>query len=83
MDQVQLCVYDSALTRMNHRQFNTGSPWNVPAGHGSINIDHVIAKYEKEAFAEQEKRLQQLREGSVPAERPMELPAKRTPASPQ
>ena len=56
---------------MSNRSFNTGSPWNVPAGHGNINLDEVIAKYEKEAYEEQEKRLQQLKENNVPVEKPV------------
>ena len=61
--------------------FNTGSPWNVPAGNGNINIDKVIAKYEKESFDEQKKRLQQLQENNVPVEKPVESLVKRTPPS--
>ncbi|TKA82747.1 hypothetical protein B0A55_01113 [Friedmanniomyces simplex] len=52
-------------------QFNAGSPWNVPAGQGSANLDHVIAKFEKENFAENERKMRQLREDKVPIERPM------------
>lgn len=52
------------------RQFNTGSPWNVPAGQGSINIDQVIEKYQNEANEVQERKLQQLRDNNVPAEQP-------------
>ncbi|KAF1346884.1 hypothetical protein BDV97DRAFT_299932 [Delphinella strobiligena] len=48
---------------------NTGAPWNVPAG-SRANVDHAIAKYEKENFAENEKKLQQLRDNDVPAEKP-------------
>lgn len=33
-------------------------------------MDHAIAKYEKENFAENEKKLQQLRDNDVPAEKP-------------
>ena len=66
---------------MLHRQFNTGSPWNVPAGQGGINIDKVIEKYEKESFAQQEKKLQQLRENNVPVEKPVEPLTKAVPAS--
>lgn len=51
-------------------QLNTGSPWNVPAGQGSVNIDQVIEKYQKEANEAQEKKLQQLRENKVPVEQP-------------
>jgi hypothetical protein len=51
-------------------QFNTGSPWNVPAGQGSVKIDQVIEKYQKAANQAQEKKLQQLRENKVPVEQP-------------
>ena len=33
-------------------------------------MDHVIARYEKEAFEEQAKKLQQLKDNTVPAEQP-------------
>ena len=62
------------------RQFNTGSPWNVPAGHGRVNIDEVINKYEKEAYEEQEKKLQQLKENNVPREKPVEPLVRRAPS---
>lgn len=64
------------------RQFNIGSPYNVPAGHGSANLDRVIAKYEQESFAENERKLQQLRENKVPCEQPFEPLAKSPPAAP-
>lgn len=67
------------LTRHN-RQFNHGSPWNVGAGHGSINLEKVIEKYEKEAQEEQTKRLQQVRENKVPAEQPVQRLIRRAPA---
>nr|POF12929.1 nadh-ubiquinone oxidoreductase 17.8 kda subunit, mitochondrial [Quercus suber] len=61
-------------------QFNGGCPWNVPAGQGHINLDNVIAKYEKEAFEANEKKLEQLRTNTVPAEHPFKPLAKDTPA---
>lgn len=54
---------------------NSGSPWNVPAGQGSANIDHAIAKFEKEAYEEQEKKLQALRDNNVRAEQTYERPS--------
>lgn len=63
------------------RIFNTGSPWNVPAGHGSTNLDNLIAKYEKEAFEENGKKLQQLKDNNVPVEKPFESFRKLTPAA--
>lgn len=61
--------------------FNTGSPWNVPAGHGGANIDHLIAKYEKEAFEQNERKHQEIKENRVPREQPVKPFSKRTPAS--
>jgi hypothetical protein len=55
-----------------YRQLNGGSPWNVPAGHGSANIDEAIQKYQKEAYAAQEKKLQQIKDNKVPVEQPFE-----------
>lgn len=63
-----------------NRQFNTGSPWNVPAGHGSVNIDKVIAKYQKEAFEENERKMEQLQADRVPAEQPVDRLIRRAPA---
>ena len=65
---------------MMHRIFNTGSPWNVPAGHHA-NMDTLIAKYEDEARADDEKKLQQLKENNVPVEQPFESFRKLTPAA--
>lgn len=57
------------------------SPWNVPAGHGGANLDHLIAKYEKEAFEQNERKLQEVKENRVPREQPVTPFAKRTPAA--
>ena len=46
---------------------NVGSPYNVPAG-SSVNLDKVIAKYKKEHYEDQAKKLKQLRDGTLPAE---------------
>ena len=64
------------------RQFNAGSPWNVSAGQGGGNIDAVIAKYEQEAFADNERKLQQIRDNNVPAEKPVQRLVKSPPATP-
>ena len=63
------------------RIFNTGSPWNVPAGHGSANLDTLIAKYEKEAYEENDRKLKQLRDNNVPVEKEFESFRKVTPAA--
>ncbi|KAK0265341.1 hypothetical protein LTR91_010575 [Friedmanniomyces endolithicus] len=52
-------------------QFNVGSPYNVPAGQGSANLDHVIAKFERESYADNERKLKQLKENNVPCEQPL------------
>jgi hypothetical protein len=72
-------IRGSELTDI-HRIFNTGSPWNVPAGQGGANIDHLIAKYEKEAFEQNERKHQEIKENRVPREQPLKPFAKRTPA---
>ncbi|TKA63597.1 hypothetical protein B0A49_04671 [Cryomyces minteri] len=62
--------------------FNTGAPWNVPAGHGGANMDKLIAHYEKENFEEQEKKMQALRDGSITAEQPVQRLGKKNPPNP-
>lgn len=46
----------------------------MPAGHGA-NIDHAIAKYQKEAYEDQERKLKALRENNIPDEKPYQRPA--------
>lgn len=41
----------------------------------------LIAKYEKEAYEQNEQKLQQVRENKVPAEQPVKDFTKRTPAA--
>ncbi|KAK4997933.1 hypothetical protein LTR66_002743 [Elasticomyces elasticus] len=55
--------------------FNTGSPWNVPAGQGGANLEELIAKYEKEAFEAEEKKHQALKDGTIRREMPYTPPA--------
>lgn len=71
------------LTRVCDRQFNTGSPWNVPAGSGYTNIDQVVEKYQRESDEAQQTRLQQLKENKVPREQPLEPLVKQTAGSSQ
>lgn len=66
-----------------NRQFNIGAPWNVPAGSGYTNIDQVVEKYQKEANEAQERKMQQLRENTVPAEQKLEPLVKQTAGSSQ
>jgi len=40
--------------------FNTGAPWNVPAGHGPRNIDQLVAHYEKKNAEAEEAKLKRL-----------------------
>ena len=54
---------------------NSGSPYNVPAGHGSANIDREIAKYQQEAYDENDRKLQALRDNNIKAEKPYQAPA--------
>ncbi|OCK85096.1 hypothetical protein K432DRAFT_377935 [Lepidopterella palustris CBS 459.81] len=58
--------------------FNVGSPYNVPAGSG-VNLDKLITKYQKEAFEENAKKLEQLKDGTLPAEQPFDRPSKNPP----
>ncbi|TAQ83350.1 hypothetical protein B7494_g8326 [Chlorociboria aeruginascens] len=43
-------------------QFNTGSPWNVIAGHGARNMDHLVEHYQKINRDEEERKLKALSE---------------------
>ncbi|KAI1824539.1 hypothetical protein F4861DRAFT_538999 [Xylaria intraflava] len=43
--------------------FNSGSPWNVPAGH-SVNLDHITEHYRKQAAAEEERKAKKLASSS-------------------
>lgn len=47
------------------RVFNTGSPWNVPAGQGGANLDALIAHYKKKNAEHDEKVLKKLRENEL------------------
>ena len=62
----------SNADQLPYRIINTGSPWNVPAGHGSASIDALVQKYQKEAFEENERKLKQLRENKVPVEQALQ-----------
>jgi hypothetical protein len=52
-------------------QFNVGSPYNVSAG-SQVDLTKVIQKYQREANEENERKLQQLRDGTLPIEQPFE-----------
>lgn len=65
----------------NLRVFNTGSPYNVPAGH-SINMEAIIAHYEKRNREVEEKRVARQKwrdaEAAAEAERRLELQERKT-----
>jgi hypothetical protein len=46
---------------------NNGSPYNVPAG-SQVNMDAVIAKFKREHAEANERKHEQLRNGTVPSE---------------
>ncbi len=48
---------------VNDRIFNTGSPYNVPAGQGSANLDKLIAHYERKNAEEENRKVRIMREG--------------------
>lgn len=50
---------------------NVGSPFNVPAG-SQVNMDKVIEKYKREAFEDNERKLEALRNGTIKGEQPFE-----------
>jgi len=37
--------------------FNTGSPFNVPAGQGSVNLDKVIEHYKTQNALQEKERI--------------------------
>lgn len=49
---------------MRSRIFNTGSPYNVVAGHRSRNMDELVAHYEKKNTENEERKLKALAEKS-------------------
>jgi hypothetical protein len=59
-DSHRRCYSKVLLTK--HRVFNTGSPWNVPAGHGARNMDQLVAHYEKKNADEEERKAKLLAE---------------------
>lgn len=58
------CLLISLLV---YRIFNTGSPYNVPAGH-SVDLSTVIAHYEKQNAATEEKRIERVKRQAEDAE---------------
>lgn len=49
------CLHREQQLTPTPRIFNTGSPYNVPAG-SQANLDELMAYYQKEAISAQEKR---------------------------
>ncbi|KAF2105393.1 hypothetical protein BDV96DRAFT_592588 [Lophiotrema nucula] len=50
---------------------SVGSPYNVPAG-SQTNISHVIDKYRREQVADEEAKLEAMRNGTLKAEQPID-----------
>jgi hypothetical protein len=50
---------------------NAGSPYNVQAG-SQVNMDKVIEKFKKEAYEDNERKLEALRDGTISSEQPLE-----------
>lgn len=50
---------------------NQGSPFNVPAGQVN-NMEKVIEKYKKEAYEDNERKRQALRDNEIKSEQPWE-----------
>jgi hypothetical protein len=48
---------------------NVGSPYNVPAG-SQVNMDKVIAKYQKMAYEDNERKHEALRNNEILSEQP-------------
>jgi hypothetical protein len=46
-----------------NRIFNTGSPYNVSAGHGARNMDELVAHYEKLNADAEAKKVEAVKEG--------------------
>lgn len=53
------------------RIMNVGSPYNVPAG-SQVSMDKVIEKYKREAYEDNERKLEALRSGKIKSEPPFE-----------
>lgn len=50
---------------------NQGSPYNVPAGQVN-NMEKVIEKFKKEAYEDNERKLEALRNNEIKSEQPWE-----------
>jgi len=48
------------ITTFPYRAINGGSPYNVPAGHGSMNLEKVVAKYQQDFHNEEAAKLERL-----------------------
>jgi hypothetical protein len=53
------------------RIMNQGSPFNVPAGQVN-NMEKVIEKFKKDAYEDNERKLQALRDNNIKSEQPWE-----------
>ena len=43
------------------RAINGGSPYNVPAGHGSANLEHLVAFYKEKFIKEETEKIEKLK----------------------
>lgn len=51
----------SWLTYNANRAINGGSPYNVPAGHGSANLEHLVAMYKEKFHKEEAEKIEKLK----------------------
>jgi hypothetical protein len=50
-----------------NRLINSGSPWNVPAGHRGRNLEEVAEHYRKQHIEEEERKVKKLAEKAAAA----------------
>ena len=56
---------------ISHRLLTVQSPYNVVAG-SQVNLTETIEKFRREAYAENERKLEALRTNTIKAEQPVE-----------
>jgi len=45
----------------SYRAINGGSPYNVPAGHGSANLEHLVTFYKDKFIKEEREKIEKLK----------------------
>jgi len=45
----------------SYRAINGGSPYNVPAGHGSANLEHLVTFYKDKFIKEESEKIEKLK----------------------